>query len=326
MIEVKHLTKLYGNHTAVDDVTFTVEKRSILGFLEPNGAGKTTTMRVLTCSIPATSGSASVAGFDVFAQSIDVRRHVGYLPENIPLYIEMRTRQYLEFVAEAKGLGRHDRRTAVGEVIERCGLDGVAGRVIRNVSRGYKQRIGLAQALLGDPSVLVFDEPTIGLDPKQIIEIRQLIKDLGGDHTVILSTHILPEVMAVCDRVAIINEGRLVANDRLDNLTSRMQRTAEIEVEVEGPVDRVREALNVLSGVQKVKVKERRDGGTTVFAVESDLHSDPRKDVARVVHDNGWGLLQLRTVGMSLEDIFVRIVSGEADAQTKPAEDNSRVA
>ncbi len=326
MIEVKHLTKLYGQHAAVDDVTFTVEKGSILGFLGPNGAGKTTTMRVLTCYIPATSGSASVAGFDVFTQSVDVRRHVGYLPENVPLYLEMRTRKYLEFVAEAKGIGRHERRSAVGEIIERCGLDDIADRVVRNVSRGYKQRIGLAQALLGDPSVLVFDEPTIGLDPKQIIEIRKLIKDLGGDHTVILSTHILPEVMAVCDRVAIINEGRLVADDTLDNLTSRMERTAEIEVEVEGPVDRVQEALNVLSGVQKVKVKERRDCGATVFAVESDLHTDPRKDVARVIHDNGWGLLQLRSVGMSLEDIFVRIVSGEDDTPTQPAEDNSRVA
>ena len=326
MVEVKHLTKLYGQHAAVNDVTFTVEKGSILGFLGPNGAGKTTTMRVLTCYIPATSGSASVAGFDVFSQSIDVRRQVGYLPENVPLYLEMRTRKYLEFVAEAKGIGRHERRSAVGDIIERCGLDDVADRVIRNVSRGYKQRIGLAQALLGDPPVLVLDEPTIGLDPKQIIEIRQLIRDLGGDHTVILSTHILPEVMAVCDRVAIINEGRLVADDTLDNLTSKMEQTSGIEVEVEGPADRVREALNVLSGVQTVKIKERRDGGATVFAVESDLNSDPRKNVARVIHDNGWGLLQLRSVGMSLEDIFVRIVSGENPDPAQPAEDNNRVA
>jgi len=325
MIHVEHLTKLYGQYAAVNDVTFTVEKGSILGFLGPNGAGKSTTMRVLTCYIPATSGSASVAGFDVFSQSVDVRRHIGYLPENVPLYLEMRTRKYLEFAAEAKGLHRRDRLTAVGEVIELCGLTEVADRVIRNVSRGYKQRIGLAQALLGDPDVLVLDEPTIGLDPKQIIEIRQLIKRLGGEHTVILSTHILPEVIAVCDRVAIINEGRLVADDTLENLTTKMEQSAAIEVEVEGPAERVLEALNVLSGVRNVSVKERHDG-VTVFSVESDPKTDPRKDVARLVHDNGWGLLQLRPVGMSLEDIFVRIVSGESGAQDTAAEDKSRVA
>jgi len=315
VIEVEHLTKLYGQHSAVDDVTFTVDKGSILGFLGPNGAGKTTTMRMLTCYIPATSGSARVAGFDVFTDSVEVRRHIGYLPENVPLYLEMRTRKYLEFAAEAKGLHRAERGSAVGEVIERCDLANVADRVIRNVSRGYRQRIGLAQALLGDPEVLVFDEPTIGLDPRQIIEIRRVIKALGGDHTVILSTHILPEVLAVCDRVAIINEGRLVANDTIENLTTTMERSAQVEVEVEGPADRVREALNVLSGVKRVTVKERRDGGSTLFLIESRRDSDPRKDVARLVHDNGWGLMGLRAVGMSLEEIFVRIVSGESNVQ-----------
>jgi ABC-2 type transport system ATP-binding protein len=315
MIEVKNLTKLYGQQAAVDDVTFKVDEGSILGFLGPNGAGKSTTMRILTCYLPATSGSAKVAGYDVFTDSIELRRNIGYLPENVPLYLEMRTRKYLEFVAQAKGMPRSHRRTAVEDVIDRCGLDIVADRVIRNVSRGYKQRIGLAQALLGDPKVLILDEPTIGLDPKQIIEVRQIIKGLGGSHTVILSTHILPEVLAVCDRVAIINDGRLVADDTLENLTTTMSRSAQIEVEVEGPPDRVQQALGTVRGVTKVSIRERLDGGVSMMLVESDAEADTRKEIARVVHDNGWGLLQLRPIGVSLEDIFVRIVSGDTDVQ-----------
>jgi len=315
MIEVEHLTKLYGQHPAVNDVTFRVEKGSILGFLGPNGAGKSTTMRMLTCYLPVTSGTIRVAGFDVFTNSMEVRRNIGYLPENVPLYIEMRTRKYLDFVAQAKGIPSGKRRAAVSDVIERCGLNNIADRIIRNVSRGYRQRIGLAQALLSDPKVLIFDEPTIGLDPQQIIDIRKLIKSLGGDHTVILSTHILPEVLAVCDRVAIINEGRLVANDTLENLTTKMADVPQIEVEVEGPVQRVLEAINTVQGVTGVTVRDRRDDGTSVMLVESRTGVDPRKDVARVVHDNGWGLLQLKSLGLSLEDIFVRIVSGNSSAK-----------
>ncbi|MCD6288836.1 MAG: ATP-binding cassette domain-containing protein [Candidatus Hydrogenedentes bacterium] len=315
MIEVEHLTKLYGQHPAVNDVTFRVEKGSILGFLGPNGAGKSTTMRMLTCYLPVTSGTIRVAGFDVFTNSMEVRRNIGYLPENVPLYIEMRTRKYLDFVAQAKGIPSGKRRAAVSDVIERCGLNNIADRIIRNVSRGYRQRIGLAQALLSDPKVLIFDEPTIGLDPQQIIDIRKLIKSLGGDHTVILSTHILPEVLAVCDRVAIINEGRLVANDTLENLTTKMADVPQIEVEVEGPVQRVLEAINTVQGVTGVTVRDRRDDGTSVMLVESRKGVDPRKDVARVVHDNGWGLLQLKSLGLSLEDIFVRIVSGNSSAK-----------
>lgn len=315
MIEVEHLTKRYGQHAAVNDVTFRVDEGSILGFLGPNGAGKSTTMRILTCYLPATSGSARVAGHDVFKDSIELRRNIGYLPENVPLYPEMRTCKYLGFVAQAKGIPANDRKNAIDDVIDRCGLSSIANRVIRNVSRGYKQRIGLAQALLGDPKVLILDEPTIGLDPQQIIDIRQLIKSLGGDHTIILSTHILPEVLAVCDRVAIINEGNLVADDTLENLTTKMEGSARIEVEVEGPCDSVQQAIGTVRGVARVAVKERRNGDAAVLTVETDSEFDPRKDVARLVHDNGWGLLELRSTGMSLEDIFVRIVSGEPDVQ-----------
>src|SRR5262245_64875796 len=230
MIEVDRLTKFYGPVAAIRDVSFTVAKGAIVGFLGPNGAGKTTTMRILSCFMPASSGTARVAGFDVFEQSIEVRRRIGYLPENVPLYVDMTVSAYLDFVGDVKGLGRVDRRRRVAEVLERCLIADVRDRLIGRLSKGYRQRVGLAQALIGDPDVLILDEPTIGLDPKQIIEIRSLIKSLAGAHTVILSTHILPEVSMVCSGVIIINKGSVVAQGPIDSLVEQVFPTAAVEV------------------------------------------------------------------------------------------------
>jgi len=219
MIEVQNLTKHYGPLTAIRDVSFTVAPGDIVGFLGPNGAGKSTTMRILSCFLPASSGSAKVAGYDVFRESMEVRKRIGYMPESVPLYADMRVGAYLDFVAEVKGLGRSARRSRVADIMERCLITDMQDRLIRNLSKGYRQRVGLAQALVSDPAVLILDEPTIGLDPRQIIEIRSLIKTLGGKRTVVLSTHILPEVSQVCDKVVIINDGRIVVEDQLANLT-----------------------------------------------------------------------------------------------------------
>ena len=253
MIEVDRLTKYYGPVPAVQDVSFAVEKGQIVGFLGPNGAGKTTTMRILSCFMPASSGTARVAGYDVFEQSLEVRRRIGYLPENVPLYGDMTVAAYLDFVADVKGVGRGERRRRVGEVLERCQIPDVRERLIARLSKGYRQRVGLAQALIGDPEVLILDEPTIGLDPKQIVGIRQLIKSLAGAHTVILSTHILPEVSMVCEGVVIINRGRIVASGPLDRLMQELSPVARVQVQIEGPPELVGQSLRALRGVQRVE-------------------------------------------------------------------------
>jgi ABC-2 type transport system ATP-binding protein len=315
MIEVQGLTKVYGNKAAVDNLTFSVEKGEVVGFLGPNGAGKTTTMRVLSCFMPPTSGSAKVAGYDIHADSIEVRRRIGYLPEHVPLYTEFTVTQYLNFVAEAKAVPRVQRRQKVGEVIERCLLHDVRGRIINTLSKGYRQRVGLAQALLGDPPVLILDEPTIGLDPKQIIEIRNLIRQMQGERTVLLSTHILPEVSVVCQRVIIINEGRIVAVDTPENLTRRLQRSTQVLLQVEGPPDQVTGRLREMAGILRVEMK---DGGGVLgrYVVETEKDCDLRRELAHVVCSSGWGLLELRPVDMSLEDIFIRLVTEEQDSIT----------
>lgn len=315
MIEVQGLTKVYGNKAAVDNLTFSVEKGEVVGFLGPNGAGKTTTMRVLSCFMPPTSGSAKVAGYDIHADSIEVRRRIGYLPEHVPLYTELTVTQYLNFVAEAKAVPRVQRRQKVGEVIERCLLHDVRGRIINTLSKGYRQRVGLAQALLGDPPVLILDEPTIGLDPKQIIEIRNLIRQMQGERTVLLSTHILPEVSVVCQRVIIINEGRIVAVDTPENLTRRLQRSTQVLLQVEGPPDQVTGRLREMAGILRVEMK---DGGGVLgrYVVETEKDCDLRRELAHVVCSSGWGLLELRPVDMSLEDIFIRLVTEEQDSMT----------
>ena len=310
MIEVEGLTKFYGSKAAIEEVSFEVAKGEVVGFLGPNGAGKTTTMRILACFMPPTSGTARLAGFDIGKQSLEVRRRIGYLPENVPLYGDMTVAAYLDFVADVKGLGRADRRRRVGEVMGRCLIDDVQGRLIGRLSKGYRQRVGLAQALVAVPDVLILDEPTIGLDPKQITEIRSLIKALAGEHTVILSTHILPEVSMVCEGVIIINRGRIVASGPLDRLMDELSPVARVQLQVEGPAEIVGASLRALPGVSRVESRGVTDGVGT-FVVEADRGRDIRRDLYQLVAQQRWALLELRALGLSLEDVFIRIVAGE---------------
>jgi ABC-2 type transport system ATP-binding protein len=297
----------------VQDVSFTVGRGEILGFLGPNAAGKTTTMRILTCFMPATSGRASIAGFDVFEQSMEVRRRIGYLPENPPLYSEMTVEKYLEFVGGIKGMDRRLLKTRVPEVMEKTSIRTEAGRIIRHLSKGYRQRVGIAQALIHNPEVLILDEPTAGLDPKQIIEVRELIKGLGGDHTIILSTHILPEVSMTCGRVIIINEGRVVASDTTENLTRRLRGSDNLYVEVEAPADAVEAKIRALAGVTGVLRQKPGKSRGNGFLIETELDTDVRRNLAALVVGQGWGLLEMRPVGMSLEEVFLQLTTHEEE-------------
>ena len=310
MIQVDNLTKRYGPVTAIHDVSFSVDKGRIVGFLGPNGAGKSTTMKILSCFMPATGGTARVAGYDVFSQSLEVRRRIGYLPENAPLYPDLSVSSYLDFVAEIKGVGRAERRGRVADVMERCFITDMQNRLIGKLSKGYRQRVGLAQALLGDPEVLILDEPTIGLDPKQIAEIRALIRSLAGQHTVILSTHILPEVSMVCDGIVIINHGRIVAQGTESELVQQVFPTARIEVRVTNASGDVGGALRAVPGVVAVEPLAARDGSVG-FVVESERDRDVRGDLVRLVTGKNWSLQELHQVGMSLEEVFIRVVAGE---------------
>jgi ABC-2 type transport system ATP-binding protein len=315
VIEVQHLTKRYGPTTAVDDVSFRVEKGEVLGFLGPNGAGKTTTMRVLTGYMPATEGKAIVAGYDVFDQPIEAKRRTGYLPETPPLYPEMTVRDYLAFVSSIKGIPRAERRTRVNDVMERTRVADMANRHCGKLSKGYRQRVGLAQALLHNPEVLILDEPTAGLDPKQIIETRQLIKELGGDHTVILSTHILPEVSQTCHRVVIINKGRVVAVDTPDNLTARLRGSETMYIQIDAaPAAHVKGALEAIPGVTQVSAADLR-GTAATYEVNSEAGRDVRRELASTVVSNGWGLLELRPLRMSLEEIFLHLTTEDTAQQ-----------
>jgi gliding motility-associated transport system ATP-binding protein len=315
MIDVQHLTKDYGPYRAITDVTFAVERGEVLGFLGPNGAGKTTTMRILAGYMPATSGTVTIAGYDIFKQSVEARRRIGYLPETVPLYPEMNIRGYLDFMAKIKGVPRGDRKAQVERVMESTRITARAGQLIHQLSKGFRQRVGLAQALLGSPDVLILDEPTIGLDPKQIIEVRELIKGFGGEHTVILSTHILPEVSMTCSRVIIINEGRLVAVDTPDNLTRRLRGGEAIQLEVRGPRTQVIERLKRVPRVTGVTVAgDGRADGVATYNVASELGADVREELAAAVVNEGFGLLELRQAGMSLEDIFLKLTTEDAAA------------
>jgi ABC-2 type transport system ATP-binding protein len=310
VIEVEHLTKRYGPVTAVQDVSFTVNKGEILGFLGPNGAGKTTTMRVLTGYMPATDGRVVVAGHDVFEQPVEAKRRTGYLPETPPLYPDMTVREYLTFVARIKGVAKADRKARVEQVMARTWVTDMAGRACGKLSKGYKQRVGLAQALIHNPDVLILDEPTAGLDPKQIIETRRLIKELAGDHTIILSTHILPEVSQTCDRVVIINKGRVVAVDTPANLTGRLRGAETMFVQVEaGRASEAAVALAKVPGVVRVAPVEHAVEGA--FEVESETGRDVRRELARAVVLGGHDLLELRPTRVSLEDIFLSLTTEE---------------
>ena len=318
MIEVQHLTKRYGRVTAVEDVTFRVERGEILGFLGPNGAGKTTTMRILTGFIPATEGKAIVAGFDVFEQPIEAKRRTGYLPETPPLYPDTSVIEYLTFVSKIKGVPPGERKDRIKAVMQRTRIDDVADRLCAKLSKGYRQRVGLAQAIIHNPDVLILDEPTAGLDPKQIIETRELIKELAGSHTIILSTHILPEVSQTCERVVIINKGRVVAVDTPDNLTARLQGSETMYVQVDaGGADAIT-TLSRIPGVTRVVESDHRNS-VAGYEVESQHGRDVRRDLARTIVTNGWGLLELRPMRMSLEEIFLELTTDETQtASTEP--------
>ena len=307
MIDAQNITKRYGDHTAIERVTFSVDKGEVLAFLGPNGAGKTTTMRILTCFMPATEGTARVAGYDCFEQPLEVKRRIGYLPETPPVYQELTVAEYLTFTGRLKGMGRADLRRELDRTIERLSLGDVRHRLIANLSRGYKQRVGLAQALLHDPPVLILDEPTVGLDPKQIIEIRELIKSLAGSHTVILSTHILPEATAVCQRVVIISGGRIAAVDTPERLSARLRQSEKISVTVKTPPPDLADRFRSLPGV--LGVFEPTDSGA--FLLECELGRDLRDDIARLIVTQGWGLLELKAVSMTLEDVFLRLTQHE---------------
>jgi ABC-2 type transport system ATP-binding protein len=321
VIEVQHLTKRYGSVTAVDDVSFKAERGEILGFLGPNGAGKTTTMRVLTGYMPATEGTALVAGYDVLEQPIEAKRRTGYLPETPPLYPDMTVSDYLTFCARIKGVPRSERTSRVRTVMERTQVADMAKRHCAKLSKGYRQRVGLAQALLHNPEVLILDEPTAGLDPKQIIETRRLIKGLGGDHTIILSTHILPEVSQTCNRIVIINRGRVVAVDTPDNLTSRLRGSATMYVQVDAMGADAEQTLSSIPGVTRVSVSDRRDA-VAGYEVDSESGRDVRRELAATVVSRGWGLLELRPMRISLEEIFLQVTTEDAAAPDAVVEAN----
>lgn len=310
MIEAQGLTRYYSGRPAVDDVSFVARKGEILGFLGPNGAGKTTTMRMLTCFLPPTRGTARIAGYDIMENSMEVRQRVGYLPENVPLYLDLTVAGYLDFVATLKGMGRSRRAAALDRVMEECGVTEVRHRPIGKLSRGYRQRVGLAQALVNDPEVLILDEPTVGLDPRQIIEIRELIRSLAGERTVILSTHILPEVSLLCQRVIIINEGRLITDDTPENLGRSARTASVVEVEVRGAQQDARASIAGIAAVAEVKLLESSEG-THRFRVESEEATDIREELASALVRAGLGLLSLTPRDATLEDVFVRLVTEE---------------
>ena len=318
MIEVENLTKRYGRTTAVDGVSFRVQKGEILGFLGPNGAGKTTTMRILTCYLPPTEGTARVAGYDVLQSPLEVKRRVGYIPETPPLYPDMDVDDFLDFCAKIKGVPSASRKAKIDEAVEKTRIGDVRRKLIGQLSKGYRQRVGLAQAILANPDVLILDEPTSGLDPKQIIETRELIKSLGGGHTIVLSTHILPEVSMTCGRVVIINKGKVVAEDTPDNLTRRLRGAGALRVDVRGDAAAAAEAVRSVPGVLSVRARPESPE-TTTLEVEAEAGRDVRSAIARAVVSRGLDLLALQQVGMSLEEIFLHLTTSDtAHAEAPP--------
>lgn len=310
MIQVEGLTRYYGSKRAISDVSFNVKKGEILGLLGPNAAGKTTTMRILTCYMPPTSGKATIAGYDIFEQSMEVRKITGYLPENPPLYMDFTVKDYLDFVSKIKGVEKNKRVKEIDNVIEKTSLGNERNRIIGKLSKGYKQRVGLAQSLLNNPQIVILDEPTVGLDPKQIIEIRELIKNLRGDHTVILSSHILPEIEQTCERVVIINNGMVVAEDTPQNLTGRLKGTERVLLEIEGSEENVKSVVGSNNSIKNLSVISTSNGVVRI-AVESE--HDIRKELAQEIVKNGLGLLELSTDKFTLEDIFLHLTTKEEE-------------
>jgi ABC-2 type transport system ATP-binding protein len=319
MIKVENLTKRYAGVTALNGVSFEVQRGEIVGFLGPNGAGKSTTMRILTGFIPASSGRVEVAGLDVFEHSLEVRERVGYMPENNPLYVDMRVTEYLKFRAKLKGLPRAERQERIPEVMEMCGIKDVSRRIIGQLSKGYRQRVGLADALLAEPDLLILDEPTIGLDPVQIRQVRQLIKELGKRHTILLSTHILPEVEMTCNRVIIIHHGRILASDTPDNLMKLLHAGGLIQVEVRGPGSEVQAKVRAVDGVESLNAKIIEDGYVRL-SVTPKAGVDARERIYQAVANNGWTLRELTYTRTTLEDIFVQITREEDEAEEERRE------
>ena len=309
MIEVKNLTKSYGATIAVNNVSFSAQAGEIVGFIGPNGAGKSTTMRVITCYLPADDGTVTVDGYDVFEESIEARKRIGYLPESNPLYTDMGVVDYLKFVAQVRGVSGHTRNERIKDVIDICSLEPMMHKNIGELSKGYRQRTGLAQAILHEPEVLILDEPTVGIDPIQVVETRQLIKELGQEQTLLLSTHILPEVSATCDRVIIINQGNIVAEDTPDNLAVRLRGTEQVQADIRGPSADVIKAIRDIPGVTSARHIETATGSR--YNIESSSGNDIREAIATMVVSNSWGLQQLSVVPMSLEEIFLELTGGE---------------
>lgn len=327
MIKVKHLSKQYADFHAVKDISFEVEKGEILGFLGPNGAGKSTTMRILTCFMPATSGTATIGGYDVFKDSLKARQTIGYLPENVPLYTEMRVNEYLLFRSKLKNVPRNERKRKIGDSLEKCGIENVQNQIIGTLSKGYRQRVGLADTLVHDPKILILDEPTIGLDPNQIRQVREIIKGLGEKRTVLLSTHILPEVEMLCGRVVIINKGRIAAEDTPSNLVNRLRAGGNLLVEVKGNKKKIENTLSGIEGVSKVLLKssikpDKTDGssnnaenaddlGINTFAIENQTDKDLRETVFNTIVKNNFVMLEMKRDAISLEDVFHHITTEE---------------
>lgn len=312
MIEVEHLTKYYGDFIAIEDVNFDAKRGEVVAFLGPNAAGKTTTMRIITGFMPPSEGTARVAGYDILRNSLEARREVGYLPENVPLYTDMTVRDYLDFQGQLRKMAPASRKKRIDFVVERLALQDYVDTFIGRLSKGYRQRTGIAQAILHDPTVLVLDEPTIGIDPVQVVETRELVKGLGQDHTVIFSTHILSEAQAVSQRVVVINEGRIVAEDKPDNLAVRLRGTEQVQMEVRGPTREVSTRLREIDGVQEISRREM-GGGVHLYSIEVRPGANVREQLASIVIRNNWGLLSLQSVKMSLEDIFLRLTQRDQE-------------
>ena len=307
MIQASNLTKFFGEKCAINNVSFEVEKGEILGFLGPNAAGKTTTMRILTGYFPPSAGTAKIAGFDILDNSLDVRKKVGYLPENFPLYKEMTVTEFLTFVAEVKAIPHVDREKSVKSALEKCGLSHEAENYIGRLSKGYCQRVGIAQALINEPDVLILDEPTVGLDPNQIIEIRNLIKSLAGKSTVILSSHILPEVSMTCSRVIIINKGEIITMDTPENLSNSLQKVEKVHIEVEGPLDQIKSLLGEVKGVLKIESAEVNRDNRNEIRLETERNPRIRREIASLIVGKDFGLYELSTKQLTLEEIFIQM-------------------
>ena len=316
MISIRHLTKNYGSNCAVDDISFEIQSGETVGFLGPNGAGKSTTMNILTGYLSADAGKVSVAGIDIVGDPLGAKKHIGYLPEQPPLYLDMTVDEYLKFSYELKGCTL-SRKPHLDEICEVTKIGDVRRRLIKNLSKGYRQRVGIAQALIGNPEVIIFDEPTVGLDPKQIIEIRNLIRTLGKNHTVILSTHILGEVQAVCDRIIIINKGNIVADEKTENITRVVENNRRFNAKICGPQKEILSVLKAMPGIVYAEALAEKDGDAYTYMIESEFGTDIRKKLFYTLSNKGWALIGLEALGLSLEDIFITVVDKTETETTK---------